>query len=564
MFFSKNKNPFTKDRFNKKSVLTFLKNFIIGSTTARKMFRLYFLILIIFACLLYLPISFQGDYKFEHGEYIFQIFDKHTNKEEVFQIDFLDVLFTAFSAFSDTGLVVAPTYAIFSVFGKVMLMILIQIGGFGIMFFIFLVWKLFMRRDKISINQMLMAQAEKGTTKIGQTSKMLISTSISIIILEFFFGLFYSLWFLYYPAYEQESNGYFTHDILSKPIDLYHNVSNAFFAGFFHSVSSINNAGFDIIGAYSLASYKNDWNAFFLLITATEFILGGIGFPILYDLFSKFSIKKKEIYSKNIKSDKRNFKIKLYSFKIIKNKMHKVSLLTKLAVSSTFVISLFSIGLWFLFETTIIGAGNNYLWNDQTNFGTGALGYFNKSVQIIFQAVSTRSAGFSTIDCNQLNQSTKWLATFLMFVGASPSSTAGGIRTTTFAITFITIISRLIGRRHPSVFHRRFIKEEITNSFIVFFTALFLIALGGIVLAASVNKHGEDVFSNCIFDASSSFGTTGLSTIGYYYEVHWTGKLYLMFLMFIGQFGISSTLLALNRKKLKTNRYTYIEETATL
>lgn len=561
MFFLKNKNPFNKDNFNKKTVLTFIKNLIIGSTTARKMFRLYFLILLIFSCLLFLPISFQGDFSFVNGNYVFNISEYGYNEQ--IRIDFFDILFTAFSAFSDTGLVVAPTYLIFSTFGKIILMFLIQIGGFGIMFFIFLVWKWFMRRDKISINQMLMAQSEKGTTKIGQTSKMLISTSISIIIIEIIFGLFYSLWFLYYPAYFQESHNGFLVDTNNYNF-LYQNPSNSFFAGFFHSVSSINNAGFDIIGSNSLASYKNGWNAIFLLMTSIEFIIGGIGFPILFDIFSKLCISKKIHY---FKKPIKLFNIKIYryiSIKIIRNKTHKTSLLTKLAISTTAIVSVVSIALWFLFETTIVGSGSNLLWNEPIAFGQGDIGYFNKSVQIIFQALSTRSAGYSTINPDTLNQSTKWLATFLMFLGGAPSSTAGGIRTTTFAIATITVISRLVGRIKPSIFKRTFVIEDIKQSFIVIFFALFLVSLGGIVLSASVGKVVGDNFTNSIFDAASAFGTTGLSTLGYYYNVHWFGKLYLMFLMFIGQFGVSSTLLALNKKRIKTNRYSYIEEQVTI
>ncbi len=558
MFFSKNKKPFNSEKFNKKIVLTFIKNFIIGSSTARKMFRLYFLILIIAACLLFLPISFQGNYEFINGEYVFDF----PNAEKI-RIDFFDILFTAFSAFSDTGLVVAPTSMIFSTFGKIVLMFLIQIGGFGIMFFIFLVWKWFMRRDKISINQMLMAQAEKGTTKIGQTSKMLISTSISIIIIEIIFGLFYSIWFLHVPAYEQEilPNG-FTCDknVLNN---LYNNPANAFFAGFFHSVSSINNAGFDIIGVHSLAPYKNGINSIFLLMTSIEFIIGGIGFPILFDIFSKISIKKHENFLKKPVKIFNKMIYKYNSFSVSRNKTHRVSLLTKLAISTTLIVSLLSIAMWFLFETTIIGSGTNMLWNEQVAFGTGSEGYFNKSVQIIFQSLSTRSAGYSTFNLNNLNQSTKWLATFLMFLGGAPSSTAGGVRTTTFAIGIITIFSRLIGRNKPSAFKRSFAANDIKQSYIVIFSALFLVSIGGIILSSS-NKNGNEIFTNSIFEASSAFGTTGLSTFGYYYDVYWVGKLYLMFLMFIGQFGVSSTLLALNRKRIKTNRFTYIEEAITI
>ena len=216
----------------------------------------------------------------------------------------------------------------------------------------------------------------------------------------------------------------------------------------------------------------------------------------------------------------------------------------------------------FLFETTDMGAGYNYLWNDDSGaFGKGDIAYYNKSVQIIFQSLSTRSAGFSTINCDQLNQSTKWLSSFLMYVGGAPSSTAGGIRNTTLTICLVAICSRLIGRNKSSIFKRTLREEDIKQSFIVSFVALILVSLGGVIVAWFLNTD-VDNYSNTIFLASSAFGTTGLSTIGYadIDKVNWFCKLYLMFLMFIGQFGISSTLLAFNRRKIKTNCFSYIEE----
>lgn len=560
MFFSKNKTPFNKDFFTKKNLLQSLKKIIFGATTTRKMFRLYFLILILFSCLLFLPISFNANYEFHNSHYYINIpeFDikQMTWTYREIKINFFDVLFTAFSAFSDTGLIVAPTYSTFSTFGKIILMFLIQIGGFGIMFFIFLVWKLFMRKDKLSINQMLMAQAEKGTTKIGQTSKMLISTSLTIIVLEIIFGIFYSLWFMYVPAYNQSVTQSGFNIDTNTYIDLYNNSSKAFFAGFFHSVSSINNAGFDIIGMFSLAPYKNGVHTVFLFFTAIQFIIGGIGFPVLYDIFKRYRF---------IWINKKFFKAhdkwkKIILFKIKKNNEHRVSLFTKIVIWSTIFMIIFSLIIWFLFETTSLGSGNNLLWKEKEAFDQGTIGYYNKSVQIIFQALSTRSAGFSTINCSNLNQATKWFSSFLMFVGAAPSSTAGGIRLTTFAICIFSVYSRLIGRDKVSAFHRSINNDDIRQAFVVLFVAIFAISLGGVIIATTINQNGEYVFTSAIFESASAFGTAGLTTIGRYSDINWVGKLYLMFLMFIGQLGISSTLLALNRRIIKKNRYNYIEE----
>ena len=244
------KNVFTK---------TGIKNIIIGSSTSRKMFRIYFLLLLIFSILLYLPISlepfrlegFGGDQfnlQYINNEYVMtlKVFDgsKWVNSNQTFHFGFFDCLFTAFSAFSDTGLTLAPTYQVFSTFGSIILMILIQLGGFGIMFLFFLIWKIFNRMDKVTIGQTLLAQSEKGNTKIGDTEKMLITSSIFILVIELFFGFFFSFWFLLKPAYIPivQQNG-LTIDS-STYNHLYMNPANSFLAGFFHSISSINNAGF--------------------------------------------------------------------------------------------------------------------------------------------------------------------------------------------------------------------------------------------------------------------------------------------------------------------------------
>lgn len=566
MSFSKNIKS-----IDKKSILKFLKNFIIGSSIARKMFRLYFLILIIFACLLFLPISFNDFYTpegvvFKNGGYLINIGNNPSFQnpafddiKKVFHLDFFDILFTSFSAFSDTGLVLAPTVVIFSTFGKVILMFLIQIGGFGIMFFIFLVWKVILRQDKISINQMLLAQAEKGTTKIGQTSKMLLSTSIAIIILQFFFGIFYSLWFMYVPAYTQLPAGAGTDFTINsdEKMYLYNNASASFLAGFFHSVSSINNAGFDIIGVNSLAPYRNGIHSIFLFVTMFQFVLGGIGFPIIYDILSRLKFKKKIKWIKNRK---------IYFYKIYSNKKHKISLLTKIALSTNLIMIAVSVSMLFIFECTPVGAGNNLLWTASSeSFGSGAEGYYNKSVQIIFQALSTRSAGFATINNANLNESSQWFFSFLMFVGGAPSSTAGGIRTTTFAIIMISIFCRLIGKKQVHVFKRSITKDDIFQSFIILLTAVILVTVGGVIMTSTTsNFTTNNPFTVGIFQSASAFGTSGLSLMGDLENINWFGKLYLMFLMFIGQYGISSTLLALNRKRIKSNTFAYIEESIKL
>ncbi len=559
-----------KNLFTKKGV----KNFFLGSTTTRKIFRLYFLILLLFSILLYLPISLEpfqhegfagNDFHLEYinNQYVMQLYTfdgTQWNNDVNFSFNFFDCLFTAFSAFTNTGLSLAPTNQLFSTFGKVVLMFLIQIGGFGVMFFLFLIWRLFNKKlDKVSINQILIAQSEKGNLKLGDTQKMLITSSIFILSIEFIFGLFFSLWFLKVPAYINYSpvnnDTHFTIDS-SMFNSLYNNPGNAFLSGFFHSVSSINNAGFDIIGEHSLAAYRNNSNAIFLLMTTFIFVLGGIGFPVVYDVMKKFDIEKKKIILFS--------KFNITFFKIKRNHKHKISLLTKIVLWTSLILAIISIVLSFIFECTSVGGGPNYLWNDHSGaFGEGSsnLIYFNKSINIMFQALTTRSAGFSTFNNGSLNPSTKLFNIFLMYIGGAPSSTAGGIRVTTLAIVFLAILARFAGKRNLNIFRKAIPKDNIINACIVSFIGLIILCLGGVILISNFDQGNAnlDSFTNALFVSASSFGTTGLSTISLA-KLDWFSKLYLMILMFIGQYGISSTLLVFRRSKISTNNYQYLEE----
>lgn len=320
------------------------------------------------------------------------------------------------------------------------------------------------------------------------------------------------------PAYTQESiytAGYPSFQWPTKDtttlIYVYNNPGAAFFAGLFHSVSVINNAGFDLLGPDSLASYRNNVHTIFLFVTAGQFILGGIGFPIIYDMLLKMRLSLVKI---------KLWKMPFYKLSIRRDKEHRLSLFTKLSTWSYFLVAGFGIIMIFVFECTPVGGGENIIWTTQTEmFGTGSetLTYYNKSVSLIFQSLSTRSAGYATFSNDLMNPISKWLNTVLMFIGGSASSTAGGIRTTTLAIVFLAIYSRLKGSHNINIFKRKINNEDVVNSFVVLVVALILIFIGGIVLTSSLKDYKDtainsnDLFTNVIFLCTSAFGTTGLS-----------------------------------------------------
>lgn len=573
----KNKTKKINTKLKKAFTWKSVKTFILGSTTGRKMFRIYFLSFFIAAILLYMPFSFQNfvddgglgnTIKYIDHHYVITL-----DNGEIIKVNFFDSLFMSLSAFSDTGLSLFSLHEVYSVFGKIMLMIIIQIGGFGIMFFIFIFWKLIRKVDKISLNQALLAQSEKGNTKIGNTDKMIVTSSLIIIAIEILFAFFYSLWFMYVPSFKQVLYDGGINGLLNDPLPIYYddpngafssvyrNPSEAFFAGFFHSVSVVNNAGMDILGDYSLSAFRNGPHTFFLFVTMFQFILGGIGFPIIFDVVTKLKFEKQ---SKIITINNKNKKV--WKWKLVVDKKHKLSLFSKLTLWSYFIIAILGIFFTFMFEA-LPTSSNNIIWQNGIMFGPNneTTTWYNKSVNLIFQSVTTRSAGYATFNNFLLNPATKWLDISLMFIGGSASSTAGGIRVTTLAIILITIYHKLRGSRRVSVFKRNIDNDLILNSFIVFIVSIFIISFGGIITINDITKtydfHSKvnNYFTDAIFISSSAFGTTGLSTVDIY-DLKWLSKLYLMFLMFIGQYGVSSTILAFKRKKVKENLFYYPSE----
>ena len=287
--------------------------------------------------------------------------------------------------------------------------------------------------------------------------------------------------------------------------------SEAFIQGAFASVSATTNAGFDITGS-SLVMFESDY--FVQFINILLLTLGAIGFPVLIEVKDYLTRRNEDFF---------NF-----------------SLFTKLT-SVTF-------GLLVLIGTVLI-----YLF-DRTHF------FQNKSwhesfFYAFFQSVTTRNGGLATMDVSEFTPSTLLVICVLMFIGASPSSVGGGIRTTTFAITLLAIFAYARGRSHVRIFHREIDQEDIFRSFIVISTAI-MITSGAVILLSLF----EPQFSllEVMFEACSAFGTTGLS-MGITSDLHSIGKIIIIGLMFIGRIGIFSFLFIL-RGRVTPENYRYPRE----
>lgn len=285
----------------------------------------------------------------------------------------------------------------------------------------------------------------------------------------------------------------------------------AFLQGLFSSISATTNGGFDITG-HSLVPFANDY--FVQLINIILITLGAIGFPVLIEL--KHFLMNKE-----------------------KHKSFRFSLFTKLTSVTFLALLVFGTVIILLLELPHAFRGES--WHESFFYA-------------FFQSASTRSGGLATIDVSQFSQATLIVMSGLMFIGASPSSVGGGIRTTTFALNILYLYHFAKGNRHIKIFRRELHEDDIRKSLAVTMLAFALCSSSLVVLSIT---EGHSALA-LIFEICSAFGTTGLS-LGITADLSTVGKIVIMILMFIGRIGLPSFLFMIGGKEEKTN-YHYPKE----
>ena len=396
---------------------------------------------------------------------------------------FVDALFTATSAVCVTGLVVHDTGDYFSLFGQIIILLLIQIGGLGYMtmatFLLLLVGKTITLRERL-IMQESMPQFSLGG--VVQFAKYVLKVTL---FLELIGATILSLrWMEDYS------------------------VPKAIYLGIFHAVSAFCNAGFALFSD-SFRGFRGD--AVILLTILFLFFVGGLGYVVLSDL---------------------------YFFRY--RKFPHLSVHTKMVL--TFTLTLIALGgaVIFLLESK----------NPST---LGGLSGKDKVMASLFQAMTPRTAGFSVVDVGGMMQGSLFLTIILMFIGASPGGTGGGIKTTTFGVMLATVWATLRGRRDVTVFKHRIPGEVINKSFVVGFLSILFIVIITVIIA-SAEKYK---FIRAFFETMSAFGTVGLST-GITSGLSSLGKALLIITMFVGRLGPLTIGVAMLRE-MKDLRFRYPE-----
>ncbi len=405
---------------------------------------------------------------------------------------FLDALFTATSATCVTGLVVVDTGTHFTVFGQIVIMLLIQIGGLGFMTMATLV--ALMIKKRITLKERLLLQEAMNQSSMEGIVRLIRRVILYALTIEAVGFVFLTARFSYDLPFGQ-----------------------AAYFGLFHSVSLFNNAGFDLFGQVtgpfsSLTSYVDDMMV--NVVTMLLIILGGLGFIVIADL---------------------------HEFP----KTRKLSLHSKVVLSMTGTLILFGAFVVFLFEFS----------NPAT---LGPLNPVGKVLGAFFQSVTPRTAGANTIDLTLMRQATQFFIIILMFIGASPGSTGGGIKTTTFMILIGAILAMIRGKEDIVIFRMRLAKDRIFKAITLTMIALFFVIAVTMVLSTTEDHS----FIKILFEVTSALSTVGLS-LGLTSDLSDVGKILIAITMFAGRLGPVTLAYALGPKQEK-ELYRYPEGKITI
>lgn len=385
------------------------------------------------------------------------------------QVSFIDALFMAASAVCVTGLSLFDIGTHLTIFGQMILLILIQIGGLGIMTFYALV--------TISLNQRFLSSESKEFQEGWSTESM-----------KETFGIIRSIFFVTFVV---EILGACI--IFSTVGEHVSGIKAQLFYSLFHSVSAFCNAGFSLFSD-SLVIFSNS-----LVCVATFSVLiflGGIGFPVIFELYHRWIVKDRS----------------------------RLKLQTKMVLYVSFTLILLGV-LVLYFQSLFFDSG--YVTLDMA----------------IFHSISTRTAGFSMQDMTQYGMASMWVLLILMFIGASPGSTGGGIKTTTFGLLVVALISTIQSREHIHVFDRH-VKHQLIFKALAIFTMAFLIGCVSFFILLITETIP---FFPLLFETVSAFATVGFS-LGVTTELSVIGKLVIIFLMFFGRVGPLTLAIALTRR----------------
>ncbi|MEG3030135.1 MAG: potassium transporter TrkG [Oscillospiraceae bacterium] len=402
-------------------------------------------------------------------------------------IPLIDAFFTATSATCVTGLIVYDTYTKFTLFGQIVILCMIQVGGLGLV--TFTTFFGIAAGKKLGFKTLKVASSSSSVDNVGEIA-VLFKTIFKVVLgCEFTGFLFLS--FVMIPDF-----GFW----------------DGLWISFFTSISAFCNAGFDLLGRIgpfvSLTTYADN-----ILVNVTVMLLivsGGLGFTVWHEFT-------------NVREGK------------------KVTFHSKIVLIMTAALILIGAVVFMVLE-----------WNNPATMKD--MPTWEKVLAGFFQSVTTRTAGFNTIDQNGLTGMSKIFSSFLMFVGAAPGGTGGGIKVTTFAVVWVTVFSVIRGRNEAIFLDHKIDKYTVYKSVSIIVIALMAVCVTSLTIYYTSDHHLVTGI-NSVFESFSAFATVGLST-GVTGVMSFAGKVCTILTMFIGRVGPVSLAISLS---LKYNDYSHRE-----
>lgn len=399
--------------------------------------------------------------------------------------NYIDALFTATTTTCVTGLTTVTTVEHWSLFGKIVIMILIQFGGLGIVTFTTTI--LLLSKRRITLKERLLIQDAYNLDTLQGLVKLTIKILKGTFLIEGIGAVLYAIQFI--PEY---------------------GVIKGTGSAIFTSISAFCNAGVDLVGDSSFVPYQK--NILININTMLLIIIGGIGFPVWWDIINVGSkikcgdIKKRKVFN-------------------------KLELHTKLVLTMTVILILFGAILTFAIE-----------YDNPNTIGNMSFGH--KVMSSFFQSVTTRTAGFATIPQQNFESGSALVSLILMFIGGSPSGTAGGIKTVTITVLFLSLWSSIRNKQDVEVFHRRipdaYVKKAVTVS------GISLLVLFAATLGLCITENAD--FLDIVYETTSSIATVGL-TRGLTPQLSDVGKFIIILTMYLGRIGPITMALAFNAHK---------------
>ena len=405
----------------------------------------------------------------------------------------IDALFTSTSACCVTGLVVVDTAVCFTIKGKTIIMLLIQLGGLNIISFATLFATFY--RTSAGIKMQSLIKDIVSTDTLSSTRGLLRKIFLYSIFIEISGAL------LLYITWPNEL--------------VFKGIGEKIYFSVFHSVSAFNNAGFGLFtdNLYDI-TVRHAYNL--QLVISALIFLGGIGFIVLEDIFGLRNIRERH-----------------------RVKWKRLQAHSRIALYTSAILIISGAVVFYLVEY---------------NHSISGYGIYGSIVSSIFQSVTCRTAGFNTVDFTHLGQPLLIFMMFLMFIGASPGSTGGGIKTTTFSVIIRSAFSTIKGRKNVEIVKHTISSDTISKAYSIALFSISLIFISTFILAVT---EPDKSFLGLLFEEISAFGTVGLST-GITSSLSFAGKIIIILTMYIGRIGTLTLALAITKRIVYT-KYRYSE-----